>query len=952
MHEMELDKIYELSVKMESIAKEANSPQFCEALEIIRGGAANLLGITDSRFSLNYSGFNESRARKKVLASGNLMGLGGYTAVKTEVLVLRERWAEAVKVAWKGRWSILGVIATKYEMTYRFYKLLALTQYIPQLSGVRRWVHYLDAVAQRWILWLWSRDNPKGFAVYDAIASADFAALERKPLDVVLKKFEKAIAAGRAHSVKMHALACQRAYLFAKKHDLSDLAKVYLDHAIHHYNKWGATALADHLIKKHDPAFKGPTARAANLVGHAAGADAMVSANLDLDTIFKVSQAITKEVRLEKMTERLLEMLLENAGASRGLLVLAEEGQSPYIQAEIDTSSGLRELKPRTLDTDVLPAQIIQYILKSQKIVIISDQGSSDEFALDPYFKSRSPKAVLAAPILQQGKVLGVIYLENSATAHAFSLERNRMVELLAAQVATAIENSRLYRNLENTVAERTAEIQLILTNIEQGILSISGRSLKAHGEYSGHLGKILGHDDIADKTIEELLLNRAKLSITQKHAVLDCLRVAMGESVTVFLFNNHHLPKELLYKHRKESKVLEVDWTPIESGAGLVERILISLRDVTSLRSMEKEIAGKQRKIDLITQTLDLSGKQFSEYADQATQTCQECLDLIEEHSEANIRKIFIALHTQKGLAASLHLSFLVDEIHQAEGFYADAPTHGEAWSKEQARAGIEGIQRIIEEYRSVMHERLEGASATLQHKLESVERILADHFLDGRTRRTPQELAYALGVAILPGLQHLLAEQVKETQNVARHLHKNAPEIVFDKDICLFPLATSQLMRKVFVHLLRNSIDHGIESPAERAQAGKPASGRITIACELMSDILQITYRDDGRGVHLPSLRRAAMDGGFIDSASELSQAAIAELLFLPGFSTKNQLSRISGRGVGMSAVRDILCDAGCGITVHLGEEMQGYRSISFTLTVPCRMVVILHVDTKIAA
>ena len=953
MHDMELERVHELSLKMVAIAQETYSPHLAECARMVHGMFCNLQGTSISPFSITYSGYNESQARKLALTSGNLMELGGYTALKTEILVYRERWAEAVGHAWSGRWFVLGVIATKYEMNYRFFKLLALTQYIPRLSGFKRLIHYGDALMQRLIIRQWSRNNPGGFQVYEAIAAADFAALAKKRPGLVLQKFEEAIAAGRDHSSKMYALACHRAFLFAKKQGLKDLAQLYLDKSIHLYERWGAPGVSKYLSNKYafapDTSVAVPTRTPSShgLIGTRS------AANLDMDTIFKVSQAISKEVRIESMTEQLLEMLLENAGASRGLLLLTKADEGAYVQAEIDNTSGTRDLTPRALSAAQLPVDVILWVLRSRKTVIIGDCKSSHELSRDPYLKTSSVSALLAAPIIQQGKVLGVIYLENSQTAYAFTPETSRMVEMLAAQVAIAIENSKLYQNLENKVDERTAEIRLMLANIEQGILSISGQALKVHAEYSRHLHKILESDEIAGRTIEELLLDHAGITMAVKQTLRDSLRIAIGEPVIAFQFNSHHLPKELHYKKNDVVKVLEVDWAPIVNKANRVERILISLRDVTRLRVMQTEMAKKQRQIDLITQILDIPAQRFVAFADQVAQTCNECLDLVDDHSAENLRKVFIALHTLKGLAASMHLILLADEIHKVESYYTQVLNHTLSWDKTRAKTDLGGILQILEEYRRMSLQRLGGNSAELQQKLDAMEKIVGDQLLTPQRNRDPQAFAAMLGAHLFPRLEQILSDQLQGLAGIAESLQKTLPKVTFSNDVYHYPPATQKLLNGIFVHLFSNSMDHGIESPGERADHGKPAVPQISIVCALAGPRLHIDYRDDGRGIHLSSIRQAAVAKRIIAEGDNLTPQQIAHILFHLGFSTKDEISMISGRGVGLDAVKELVHKAEGEISIQLGEEDPwGHRPIELKITLPRVMVIALDKAAKIAA
>jgi two-component system chemotaxis sensor kinase CheA len=111
--------------------------------------------------------------------------------------------------------------------------------------------------------------------------------------------------------------------------------------------------------------------------------------------------------------------------------------------------------------------------------------------------------------------------------------------------------------------------------------------------------------------------------------------------------------------------------------------------------------------------------------------------------------------------------------------------------------------------------------------------------------------------------------------------------------------------------VHLVRNAVDHGIEPPEKRREAGKPPAGRIVIDARRERDHVRISVADDGKGIDLESVRRRAIEAGILhaDLAADLAPADVAALVFRPGVSTATTVSEVSGRGVGMDAVKSTI-------------------------------------------
>ncbi len=140
---------------------------------------------------------------------------------------------------------------------------------------------------------------------------------------------------------------------------------------------------------------------------------------------------------------------------------------------------------------------------------------------------------------------------------------------------------------------------------------------------------------------------------------------------------------------------------------------------------------------------------------------------------------------------------------------------------------------------------------------------------------------------------------------------------------------------------HLVRNALDHGLEPPAERAAAGKPETGEIRLEARHRAGMLHITLTDDGRGIDVERLRARAITRGLVAKAvaDQLSELELLEFLFLPGFSTKDQVTEISGRGVGLDVVQSMVKAVGGSVRV----ATQPGRQTVFTLQLPITMSVI---------
>ena len=181
----------------------------------------------------------------------------------------------------------------------------------------------------------------------------------------------------------------------------------------------------------------------------------------------------------------------------------------------------------------------------------------------------------------------------------------------------------------------------------------------------------------------------------------------------------------------------------------------------------------------------------------------------------------------------------------------------------------------------------------------------------------------------------------------SLAQALGKPAPTIdVEDGDVFVRREIHSTL-NNIFMHVLRNALDHGIEQPLERHAKGKPEQGRISLRVQAEDDRVVMDVRDDGRGMALGRIFAKACESGIYEADVPRPPAEqIANLIFESGFSTAEEVSDISGRGVGMDAVRDFLQSRGGDIKVVLdkGDEQAEFRTFVTRITLPVQYAVVM--------
>jgi C4-dicarboxylate-specific signal transduction histidine kinase len=162
---------------------------------------------------------------------------------------------------------------------------------------------------------------------------------------------------------------------------------------------------------------------------------------------------------LEKLIDRLMRAAIEHAGAQRGLLINPRNDEL-HIEAEATTrGEDLTVNLGGSADTvPALPESLVKYVMRTQETVILDNALSKNPFSADPYIAQRRARSILCLPLITQGKLIGILYLENNLTPHVFNADRVSVLKVLASQAAISLEITRLYRDL----AEREASLQTV----------------------------------------------------------------------------------------------------------------------------------------------------------------------------------------------------------------------------------------------------------------------------------------------------------------------------------------------------------------------------------------------------------------------------------------------------------------------------------------------------------
>ena len=386
------------------------------------------------------------------------------------------------------------------------------------------------------------KENEFNFGHFLIILQAEKARIEGGGLTAI-KFFDEAIhSARKSEYAQNEYLAGRLAGEYCLELGLEKFAANYLADALYVARRWGAEAIVNEQELRYGALIRAYIYHQTSLSSHevtttinstssgAAGAD-----GLDISTVLKASQALSREINLEKLLTRLMRLILENAGARRGFLVLESEGEF-CIEAALEgegkeaEKGGELQEEVRVLQSEnfensqELCRSIVRYTIRSGKSVVLSDAtgeiNRGGRFGADEYIKTRRPRSILSMPVWRQDKVMGVLYLENNISSGAFTRDRTKLLNILLAQAAISLVNARVYDHLEELVKARTGELEqthkeLLETARRAGMAEVAAGVLH-------NVGNVLNSALTPASLLRERLKNSRVFSLVKLFKLLD----------------------------------------------------------------------------------------------------------------------------------------------------------------------------------------------------------------------------------------------------------------------------------------------------------------------------------------------------------------------------------------------------------------------------------------------
>ena len=450
-----------------------------------------------------------------------------------------------------------GATATWLTALFYFYSSLAQLALYP-LSDPERQQHILQVVeTNQEKLRNWTHYAPDNFSHKYYLVEAEKHKVLADYANAI-EYYDQAISEAKQNQyINEEALAYELAAKFYLDWGKDFIARTYINEASYAYSRWGAKAKVDNIQHRYSSLFS-QSSRRPYSASHLTTLDGSQTStlggeSLDIASIMQASQAIADEILLDNLLGKLMRILLMNAGAQKGYLILSRMENHVIEAKKIENDQIDVQQIPFSSENKKLPHSVINYVERTRKHVVIGNAIKEDRFTKDPYIVENRCKSILCLPIIYQGRLFALLYLENNSVNNAFTDNHLQLLFLLVSQAAIALKNAQLYEemaglniDLQKEVSDRRqAELALreserrtaqFLEAVPVGVFALDAQG---HPYYANEMSKqILGQGIIADTSREELLetyqvyqAETGKLYPTEQGPLIRALR---GETVSV----------------------------------------------------------------------------------------------------------------------------------------------------------------------------------------------------------------------------------------------------------------------------------------------------------------------------------------------------------------------------------------------------------------------------------
>jgi predicted ATPase/signal transduction histidine kinase/tRNA A-37 threonylcarbamoyl transferase component Bud32 len=512
-----IDEIYrKLEIYSEIIFK-VNNQDSIDTFLLIKQLILNLKGMTYNFVSLSDDNFNEDNFFREIKKRKNYMTIFFSNFVKMLIFYLLGNFDKSLEYAQeleKNKKSLLGSILVAEFIFY--YSLILIAKFSKSPLFFQRYLKIIKMNQKE--LKKFAEKCPSNFLNKYYLVNAELKRVKQDN-ESALALYKKSIELSEEYNyVNIKAIANELLARFMIYQGKNNQAKEYILSSYNDFLSIGAKSKVLDIEKKYSYYLYQINYKYQNNTG---SLKVNEDIELDLNTIMKAYQTLSEEVYIDKLISKYMKIVIQNAGAQKGYLILNQNKRFVVISECTINSKEATIFEPIDLNEfDYLAKSVVNYVQRTSKEIIIDDAYNDTIFLSDKYILENKPKSIICIPILKQQELLGLLYLENNLTLGAFTNNRVQLLKLVSSQLAISLENAKLYNEmrelnlkleqnkiiLEETVDKRTKELKLTQKKLIEnaytsGIAEITTGLLH-------NIGNVLNSINVSNQVINQILLN------------------------------------------------------------------------------------------------------------------------------------------------------------------------------------------------------------------------------------------------------------------------------------------------------------------------------------------------------------------------------------------------------------------------------------------------------------